>query len=125
MANPEKSDRAIAEEIGTSPTTIGKAREQLSSGGQLDKESKRTGLDGKTRKLPRTECSTEEKELIRSSLFNLHRTSYKLISAADYLSDFLEGGMKFPGGSISDCSGVVQHCIDSLTRLAGNLGEKK
>jgi hypothetical protein len=48
-ANPEKSDRAIAAEIGASPTTVGKAREQLSSGGQLE-DAPRTGLDGKTRK---------------------------------------------------------------------------
>ena len=49
-ANPGKSDRAIAEEIGTSPTTVGKARKQLSNGGQLEK---RTGKDGKTRKMPK------------------------------------------------------------------------
>jgi hypothetical protein len=33
--NPEKSDRQIAEEIGTSPTTVGKACKQLYSDGQL------------------------------------------------------------------------------------------
>jgi hypothetical protein len=51
-ANPEKSDRAIAKEIGASPTTVGKAREQLSTSGQLNDEP-RIGLDGKARKLPR------------------------------------------------------------------------
>lgn len=35
-ANPEKSDRAIAKEIDASPTTVGKAREQLSTDGQLE-----------------------------------------------------------------------------------------
>ena len=50
-ANPEKSDRAIAAEIGTSPTTIGKARAQLSTDGQLE-DIQRIGLDGKTRRLP-------------------------------------------------------------------------
>jgi hypothetical protein len=48
-ASPNKSDRMIAEEIGTSPTTVGKARKQLSSGGQLNK---RTGKDGKARSQP-------------------------------------------------------------------------
>jgi putative DNA primase/helicase len=43
-ANPDKSDRAIAEEIGASPTTVGKARTQVSTSGHLDK---RTGRDGK------------------------------------------------------------------------------
>jgi len=50
-ATPEKSDRAIAKEIGASPTTVGKARDELSTTGQL-KDGPRTGLDGKTRKLP-------------------------------------------------------------------------
>jgi hypothetical protein len=48
-ANPEKSDRMIAKEIDASPTTVGKAREQLSTTGQL-KDTPRIGLDGKTRK---------------------------------------------------------------------------
>src|SRR5262245_10317447 len=42
-ANPQKSDRAIAKELGVSPTTVGKAR-QVSTSGQV---SKRVGLDGK------------------------------------------------------------------------------
>ena len=60
-ANPEKSDRAIAKEIGASPTTVGKAREELSSGGQL-KDEPRTGLDGKTRKLPEKKPEQDEEE---------------------------------------------------------------
>jgi hypothetical protein len=50
-ANPEKSDRAIAAEIGSSPTTVGKVRDELSTGGQLE-DGPRIGLDGKTRKMP-------------------------------------------------------------------------
>jgi hypothetical protein len=50
-AHPEKSDRAIAKEIGASPTTVGRAREELSIGGQLQ-DGPRIGLDGKARKLP-------------------------------------------------------------------------
>ena len=42
-ANPEKSDRAIAAELGASPTTVGKAR-QVSTSGHLEK---RVGRDGK------------------------------------------------------------------------------
>jgi hypothetical protein len=48
-ANPDRSDRSIAEDIDVSPTTVGKARKnQLSSGGHL----KRTGRDGRTRRAP-------------------------------------------------------------------------
>lgn len=50
-ANPEKSDRAIAAEIGASPTTVGKARDELSTSGQLV-DGPRIGLDGKIRHLP-------------------------------------------------------------------------
>jgi hypothetical protein len=50
-AHPEKSDRMIAAEIGTSPTTVGKARASTVHTGQLDEP--RTGKDGKTRRLPR------------------------------------------------------------------------
>jgi len=48
--HPEKSDRAIAAEVGVSPTTVGKARASTVHTGQLDEP--RVGLDGKTRKLP-------------------------------------------------------------------------
>lgn len=44
-ANPQKSDRAIAAEIGSSPTTVGKARAQVSTDGHLNE---RTGRDGKS-----------------------------------------------------------------------------
>src|SRR5262245_23999563 len=59
-ANPEKSDRAIAAEIGASPTTVGKARKELSTDGQLDDEP-RTGLDGKVRRLPQREEDAERR----------------------------------------------------------------
>jgi hypothetical protein len=48
--NSSRSDRSIAAEIGVSPTTVGKARDQLSGDGQF--EDFRTGRDGKSRKLP-------------------------------------------------------------------------
>lgn len=49
-AHPDRSDRAIASEIGVSPTTVGKARASTVHTGQLDEP--RIGRDGKTRKLP-------------------------------------------------------------------------
>jgi DNA-binding Lrp family transcriptional regulator len=59
-ANPEKSDRAIAKEIGASPTTVGKAREELSSGGQL--KEPRVGLDGRARKQPAAKPKKKSKK---------------------------------------------------------------
>jgi hypothetical protein len=55
-ANPEKSDRAIAAEIGVSHTTVQEARE--ATGNHLPVE--RTGLDGKTRKLPERKSIKQE-----------------------------------------------------------------
>jgi hypothetical protein len=48
-ANPEKSDRAIAEEIGVSPMTVNRARATVPD----VTVDERIGLDGKTRRMPR------------------------------------------------------------------------
>ena len=47
-ANPEKSDRAIAAEIGVSDRTINRARQSTATHDAVE----RTGLDGKTRHMP-------------------------------------------------------------------------
>jgi hypothetical protein len=49
-AHPEKSNRALAKETGTSEATMRRARDATASMTQLDEP--RTGLDGKRRKLP-------------------------------------------------------------------------
>jgi transposase-like protein len=53
-ANPQKSDRAIAAEIGVSHPTVAKARRRAaaSTGKQPFQLEKRVGADGKPRKLP-------------------------------------------------------------------------
>ena len=61
-ANPEKSDRAIAEELGVSDMTVGRARKQV----QHDvAPEKRVGLDGKKqaakKKRPENESSRQAK----------------------------------------------------------------
>jgi hypothetical protein len=48
-ANPEKSNRAIAKDIGVSPKTVDRARQSTAS---HDAVEKRIGLDGKARKRP-------------------------------------------------------------------------
>lgn len=47
-ANPEKSDRAIAAELGVGSNTVRRAREATAPHGAVE----RIGLDGKVRKLP-------------------------------------------------------------------------
>jgi hypothetical protein len=51
-ANPEKSDRAIAAEIGVSAPTVGKARREEATVNNFTVDA-RTGLDGKTRSVRR------------------------------------------------------------------------
>lgn len=77
VANPRMSDRAIAQEIGASPTTVGKARAQLSSSGQLDSE--RIGLDGKERRMPvRRAVEDDDEEFSQSELASRNRGSFML-----------------------------------------------
>jgi hypothetical protein len=60
-ANPEKSDRQIAETAKTSPTTVGTVRAEMEStvqSGQLP--LKRVGKDGKSRKQPATKKPTKK-----------------------------------------------------------------
>lgn len=49
-ANPEKSDRAIADELGVGHATVSRARKKATVSG--DTVGKRVGKDGKVRKLP-------------------------------------------------------------------------
>jgi ParB-like chromosome segregation protein Spo0J len=52
-ASPEKSDRQLAKEAGTTHPTIAKARKQAEATGKALPVEKRTGADGKARKQPR------------------------------------------------------------------------
>lgn len=54
--NPGKSDRAIAEEIGVSDQTVGRARRRTATPVAV---TKRTGKDGKRRKMPRRKPKPE------------------------------------------------------------------
>jgi ParB-like chromosome segregation protein Spo0J len=62
-AHPEKSDRSIAEAVGSSPTTVGARRAELAStvqSGQLSEpETKRVGADGRARALPKKSKTTK------------------------------------------------------------------
>lgn len=50
-ANPQKSDRAIAADLGISHPTVSKARRET-TGNELPVDEPRVGLDGKVRRLP-------------------------------------------------------------------------
>ena len=50
-ANPQKSDRAIAEDLGVGTMTVNRARKSTVPHGTVDDEP-RVGLDGKQRRMP-------------------------------------------------------------------------
>ena len=60
-ASPEKSNVAIAKDIGVDEKTVRKARAELPTSDQSEVE-KRTGRDGKVRKLPERKPEPEEED---------------------------------------------------------------
>jgi hypothetical protein len=79
-ANPEKSDRAIAAEIGVNKATVSRARIQTGSNAPVelnqttasivpaeDKPKKRIGLDGKSRKPPTRNTERQETAQARAT----------------------------------------------------------
>jgi hypothetical protein len=58
--NPEKSDRAIADDIGVSPMTVNRARATVP-----DVTVERTGRDGKTRRMPERNARSVEDDSTR------------------------------------------------------------
>ncbi len=66
-ANPEKSDRAIAAEIGVASNTVRRARQATAPSGAV---RKRVGKDGKARKLPTKAKTQIQKQRLK---FNEHR----------------------------------------------------
>lgn len=74
-ANPEKSDRAIAADIGVHHSTVNEVRNQLSDEPTVE----RIGLDGKTRKLPQRADDFAVKDIIVDKI--------RKAVVADYLGD--------------------------------------
>jgi DNA-binding transcriptional MocR family regulator len=67
--DPAKSDRAIAEEIGVSDKTVAKARKATADQSAVEK---RTGKDGKVRKLPKPRALRETERFNNAITFLLH-----------------------------------------------------
>lgn len=62
-AHPEKSDRIIAREIGVSDKTVAKARKATAEKSAV---AKRIGRDGKARKLPTKQMTSEVADAMRA-----------------------------------------------------------
>jgi hypothetical protein len=59
-ADPDRSDRAIAKDIGVSQPTVSKARKEVAATDKQLSVEARTGLDGKTRKMPEKKAATNK-----------------------------------------------------------------
>jgi hypothetical protein len=80
-ANPEKSNRAIAAEIGADEKTVRKARKSTADQSAVQE---RVGLDGKTRKVPKKKPEEEEDDV-----FELLRERNKLEERVGQLTEAL------------------------------------
>ena len=60
-ANPRKSDRAIAAELGINQSTVSRARPPTDAPASVDT---RVGLDGKVRQMPRRSTKTKSEEVM-------------------------------------------------------------
>jgi hypothetical protein len=58
---PERSDRQVARDTGSSPTWVRKVRKRLRTGAQLAEAPKRVGADGRTRRVPTATLQPESK----------------------------------------------------------------
>lgn len=76
-ANPQMSDRAIAQELGVGSNTVRRARERTAPHGAVDGEP-RVGLDGKVRRLPRRIDEDDEEEFSPKELAARDRGSFML-----------------------------------------------
>jgi uncharacterized protein YerC len=82
-AHPEKSDRAIAEEIGVGTMTVSRARKATVPNGTVEK---RTGRDGKARKQPKpSKVSDEQRDRIATKVLDQGKT-WKEVTAEEGVS---------------------------------------
>jgi len=111
-ANPEKSDRAIAADLGVSHTTVQNARKE--TGNQLPVDE-RVGLDGKTRRLPQRPTINDDGDPADSD-----RTA--LLLRASTAHDL--AGREYVGQVDAEIIEVVNLTAVAWSRLAAQLKEK-
>src|SRR5882724_10641497 len=59
--NPQKSDRAIAADIGVNQSTVSRARKSTDADASVGDDKPRIGRDGKTRRMPVHSAPDEDK----------------------------------------------------------------
>jgi hypothetical protein len=110
-ANPEKSDRAIADDFGIGKDTVRRARK---SSGASAPVQKRIGKDGKTRKLPHRptpNIRTQVNEMARSPTEFTHKY-------IERLGTWLETKPKLSDEAITMLSHALHLCAEEFERVA-------
>lgn len=108
-ANPGKSDRAIAKEIKVSAPTVGKARREVQTTVKDFTVEARTGLDGKTRKVPVKAVARQEERAANIKQINGFIRSMQ--SYSDFVADFEEWFETHPE--------IEEAALDGLLRTFG------
>jgi hypothetical protein len=97
-ADPRKSDRAIAEQIGVSHPTVAKARKKATTGKDFPVD-KRTGRDGKARKMPSKPAIVEIGDMIvtptRAKQIARQNAKLAALSVRDQVNAFIDELTKF------------------------------
>jgi hypothetical protein len=104
---PRQTNRSIPEEIGASPTTVGKARVQVSTDGHLED---RVGRDGKSypSTQPAKSAPARTRKLTRPERYVLHnRLSHaRSTPSAAKREAHLRALMGLPSRAFSDGTGI-------------------
>lgn len=110
-AHPEKSDRAIAADLGVSDRTVNRARKSTATN---DAVRQRIGKDGKARKLPqrqRPNIRTQVNEMARSPTEFTHKY-------IERLGAWLETKPKLSSEAITMLSHALHLCSEEFERIA-------
>ena len=116
---PDKSDRVIAEKFGISDTTVLRARKATASNEAVEHSSsasneapvKRTGKDGKTRRMPRKKSEPSEPAKERAG--RRGQSMPQLDRAREIVRPLMDAGKPFQCHSLEREHGISHYTFDS------------
>jgi hypothetical protein len=120
-ANPERSDRAIAEEIGVSDTTVFRARKKTTA--SCEAVEARTGRDGKKRKPPRRPEAPVSNPIAEINAFHKELVSF-LTDFSQRLTTWHQTGPLIDEDGKATLMQALYLCSDGFARLAQELDNR-
>lgn len=116
-AHPEKSDRALAAEIGVDHKTVAKARQSTGDDSPVEK---RTGRDGKVRRMPERKQASRDDLMAQTNEF--HRELFRFWQS--YRKRLIKWSDKNPGLEREARDTLLRAlwlCADEFNQLAQQL----